>query len=96
MNIQNVSSMPDYIERFIDFNRDKLLEIYDEGLNREKDGFLYFECKQDENQVNVLFLGPDKIIEMIGKEPWEQLKANRGERKIFFIRESNRIFLLNL
>ena len=26
MNVQNVSSMPDYIEQFIDFNRDKLLK----------------------------------------------------------------------
>ena len=96
MNIQNVSSMPDYIEKFIDFNRDKLLEIYGEGLNRENDGFLYFECSRDKNNVNVFFLAPDKIIEMIGKEAWEQIKSNRGDRKIFFISENNSIFLLNL
>jgi len=96
MNVQNVSSMPDYIEQFIDFNRDKLLEIYSEGLNRESDGFLYFQCKREENKVDVLFLAPDKIIEMIGKEAWEQLKINRGDKKTFFIRESDRIFLLNL
>ena len=96
MEVQNVSSMPDYIEQFIDFNRDKLLEIYGEGLNRENDGFLYFECSQENNKVNVLFLGPTKIIEMIGEEPWEQLKSNRGDKKTFFIRESERIFLLNL
>ena len=96
MNVQNVSSMPDYIEQFINFNRDKLLEIYGEGLNRENDGFLYFECNRDDNKVNVLFLGPTKIIEMIGEEPWEQLKSNRGDKKTFFIRESERIFLLNL
>ena len=33
---------------------------------------------------------------MIGKEPWEQIKSNRGDKKTFFIRESDRIFLLNL
>ena len=96
MNVQNVSSMPDYIEQFINFNRDKLLEIYGEGLNRENDGFLYFECNRDDNKVDVFFLGPGKIIEMIGEEPWEQLKSNRGDKKTFFIRESDRIFLLNL
>ena len=96
MEVQNVSSMPDYIEQFINFNRDKLFEIYGEGLNRENDGFLYFECSQEKNEVNVLFLGPTKIIEMIGEEPWEQLKSNRGDKKTFFIRESDRIFLLNL
>ena len=96
MNVQNVSSMPDYIEQFINFNRDKLLEIYGEGLNRENDGFLYFQCSQENNNVDVLFLGPSKIIEMIGEEPWEQLKSNRGDKKTFFIRESDRIFLLNL
>tara|TARA_B100001093_G_scaffold300029_1_gene286094 strand:+ start:432 stop:722 length:291 start_codon:yes stop_codon:yes gene_type:complete len=96
MNVQNVSSMPDYIEQFINYNRDKLFEIYGEGLNRENDGFLYFQCSQENNNVDVLFLGPSKIIEMIGEEPWEQLKSNRGDKKTFFIRESDRIFLLNL
>lgn len=96
MKVQNISSMPDYIEQFINFNRDKLFEIYGEGLNRENDGFLYFECSQENNNVDVLFLGPGKIIEMIGEEPWEQIKSNRGDKKTFFIRESDRIFLLNL
>ena len=96
MNVQNVSSMPDYIEQFINYNRDKLFEIYGEGLNRENDGFLYFQCSRENNNVDVLFLGPSKIIEMIGEESWEQLKSNRGDKKTFFIRESNNIFLLNL
>ena len=96
MKVQNISSMPDYIEQFINFNRDKLFEIYGEGLNRENDGFLYFECSRENNNVDVLFLGPSKIIDMIGEEPWEQIKLNRGDKKTFFIRESDRIFLLNL
>ena len=96
MNIQNVSSMPDYIEQFINFNRDKLFEIYGEGLNRENDGLLYFQCSEENNKVDVLFLGPTKIIEIIGEEPWEQIKSNRGDKKTFFICESERIFLLNL
>ena len=96
MNIQNITSLPEYIEKFIDFNHDKLFEIYREGLNRENDGFLYFECSRENNKVDVFFLGPTKIIEMIGKESWEQLKSNRGDKKTFFIHESDRIFLLNL
>jgi len=96
MEVQNVSSMPDYIENFIKFNRDKLLEIYGEGLNRENDGFLYFQCNRENNKVDVLFLGPSKIIEMIGEESWKQIKSNRGDKKTFFIRENTSIFLLNL
>ena len=45
---------------------------------------------------SILNVVKDKIIEMIGKEAWEQLKSNRGDKKTFFIRESDRIFLLNL
>ena len=88
--------MPEYIEQFIKLNHDKLFEIYDEGLNREKDGFLYFECNIDENKVDVFFLEPTKIIEMLGDENWNQIKLNRGEKKTFFIREKDRIFLLNM
>lgn len=94
MNVQNVSSMPDYIEQFINFNRDKLFEIYNEGINRENDGFLYFQCFQDKNKVDVFFLGPTKIIEMIGEESWKQIKSKRGDKKTFFIREDYKIFLL--
>ena len=41
MNIQNINSLPDFIDKFIKFNHDKLIEIYDEGIKFHKEGFSY-------------------------------------------------------
>ena len=42
MNVQNISSLPDYIDNFIQFNKNKLIEIYNEGLNVHNSGLLYY------------------------------------------------------
>jgi len=96
MNIQNINSLPEFIDKFIKFNLDKLIEIYDEGINTHKEGLLYFQCDKDENKVDVFFLYREKIVEMISEESWEQLKIDAGNKKIFFIKESDRIFILKI
>ena len=96
MNIQNINSLPDYIDIFIKFNLDKLTEIYNEGINMHNTGLLYFQCDKDKNTVNVFFLSPEKIIEMITKESWEQLKIDANGKKIFLIKESDRMFILKI
>ena len=96
MNVQNVSSLPEYIDNFIQFNKNKLIEIYKEGLNMHNSGLLYFQCDKDNNTVDVFFLEPEKIIEMIPQESWEQLKIDAGDKRIFFIRESDRIFIVKI
>jgi len=96
MNIQNISSLPDYIDKFIKFNMNKLIEIYSNGINTHKEGLLYFDCNKNENKVDVFFLEPNRILEIIAKESWEQLKIDSGDKKIFLIKEENRIFILKL
>ena len=96
MNVQNISSLPEYIDKFIQFNKNKLIEIYNEGLNVHNNGLLYFKCDKDNNTVDVLFLEPQKIIEMISQESWEQLKIDVGDRKIFFVKESDRMFIVKI
>ena len=96
MNIQNINSLPDYIDKFIKFNLDKLAEIYNEGINLHNIGLLYFQCDKDENTVDVFFLSPEKIIEMITEESWEQLRIDAGDKKIFLIKESDRMFILKI
>ena len=64
MNIQNISSLPDFIDKFIKFNHDKLIEIYDEGIKVHNEGLLYFECDKEKNNVDVFFLYKEKIEEM--------------------------------
>jgi len=96
MNIQNINSLPEFIDKFIKFNHDKLIEIYNEGINTHKEGLLYFQCDKDKNTVDVFFLYREKIIEMISEESWEQLKIDAGDKKIFLIKESNNMFILKI
>ena len=96
MNIQNINSLPDYIDKFIKFNLDKLTEIYNEGINLHNIGLLYFQCDKDKNTVDVFFLYREKILEMITEESWEQLRIDAGDKKIFLIKESDRMFILKI
>jgi hypothetical protein len=96
MIIQNISSLPDYIDKFIKFNMDKLLEIYNEGINMYDTGLLFFQCNKNENKVDVFFLEPNRILEMITQESWEQLKIDSGDKKLFLIKEEDRMFILKL
>ncbi len=96
MNIQNISSLPDFIDKFIKFNQDKLIDIYDESIKIHNTGLLYFQCDKERNNVDVMFLYEDKIIEMMGKESWEMLKNDAGDKKIFLIKESSNMYILKI
>tara|TARA_B100001115_G_C15628007_1_gene301648 strand:+ start:58 stop:348 length:291 start_codon:yes stop_codon:yes gene_type:complete len=96
MNVQNINSLPDFIDKFIKHNHDKLIEIYDESIEFHKDGLLYFQCDKEKNNVDVMFLYVDKIIEMMGKESWEMLKNDAGDKKIFLIKESSNMYILKI
>ena len=96
MNIQNINSLPDFIDKFIKFNHDKLIEIYDEGIKIHKEGLLYFQCDREKNNVDVFFLYREKVVEMISKESWEMLKQDAGDKKIFLIKESDNMFILKI
>jgi len=96
MNIQNINSLPDFIDKFIKFNQDKLIEIYDESIKIHNTGLLYFQCNKIKNNVDVMFLYEDKIIEMMGKESWEMLKNDAGDKKIFLIKESSNMYILKV
>ncbi len=96
MNVQNISSLPEYIDKFIQFNKNKLIEIYNKGLNEHNNGLLYFKCDKDNNTVDVLFLEPGKIIEIFSQEFWEQMRTNSGDKKLFLIKESDRMFIVTI
>ena len=96
MNVQNINSLPDFIDRFIKFNHDKLIEIYDEGIKVHTEGLLYFQCDREKNNVDVMFLFREKVVEMISEESWEMLKRDAGDKKIFLIKESENMFILKI
>jgi len=96
MNIQNISNLPDFIDVFIKHNKSKLIEIYDENIKIYNKGLLYFNCDKEKNNVDVIFLYKEKIIEMIDEQSWEMLKKDADEKKIFFIKENNNIFIVKI
>ena len=96
MNIQNISSLPDFIDKFIKFNHDKLIEIYDEGIKVHTEGLLYFQCDKEKNNVDIFFLYKEKIVDMITEESWEMLKKDALDKKIFLIKESKNMFILKI
>ncbi len=96
MNVQNISSLPDFIDKFIKFNQDKLIEIYDESIKIHNTGLLYFQCDKIKNNVDVMFLYEDKIIEMMGEQSWEMLKKDAGDKKIFLIKEGSNMYILKI
>ena len=87
MNVQNVSTVPKHIDDFIKGNQDKLNEIYDEGMEAFKEGFLSFKCAKSQNKMDVHFLHEGLAIENFQKDSWENLKKTRGSKRLFMIED---------
>lgn len=96
MNVQNISSLPEFIDEFIKFNHDKCIEIYDENIKIHNTGLLHFQCDKEKNNVDVMFLCEEKIIEMMDEQSWEMLKNYAGDKKIFLIKESSNMYILKV
>ena len=97
MSIQNISSAPDYINQFIHTNRTDLENIYDEGLNNFQSGCLGFQCSQENNKMDVQFMGDDAMCDILQKDSWFQLKDNIPvDKKLFFVmdQDKNSVFLI--
>ena len=95
MNIQNISSAPDYISSFINQNFTKLMEIYDEGISENGCGVLSFKCSEIQNKMDVFFMNETQILVNLQKESWENLKKST-DKKIFMVNDldKNAIFLI--
>lgn len=95
MNIQNISSAPDYISSFINQNFTKLMEIYDEGVSENGCGVLSFKCSEIQNKMDVFFMNETQILVNLQKESWENLKKST-DKNIFMVNDldKNAIFLI--
>jgi len=97
MSIQNISSAPKYINKFIQGNLEQLNIIYDEGMKHNDCGVLCFQCSEKENKMDVQFMNDEMMLKIIQKESWEQLKQSISEsKKLFFIKDNdlNSVFLI--
>jgi len=87
MNVQNISSLPPYLNKFMKDNFDKLNEIYTDHKENIGEGCLSFKCKGSENKVDVMYMVEELIIQNFSKETWENLKRTRGDQKIYLIED---------
>ena len=97
MNIQNINSMPDYINQFIKTNSDQLQKIYEEGMENNSFGILCFQCSEKENKMDVQFMNDTMMCEIIEKDSYMNLKNNIPEnKKLFFVQDLdiNSVFLI--
>jgi hypothetical protein len=96
--IQTASSTPPHISDFMNKHMEKLMEIYEEGISREKFGCLGMKCSQKENKIDVFFTNEEMLLKMLAKESFEQLKETMENKKLFLIQEldMNSIFLVYL
>lgn len=98
MNIQNISSAPDYIHQFINNNMEQLNNIYEEGMNLNNFGLLVFQCSEKENKMDVQFKNNEMMLDLLNEESWENLKLTieNSKKRLFLVRDIdiNSIFLI--
>jgi len=87
MNIQNVSTVPKYLDNFLQANNKALDEIYEESVKVMGDGILSLKCKQSENKIDVAFMNEELILNNFPVETWENLKSNRQNKKLYIIED---------
>jgi hypothetical protein len=97
MSIENISSAPDYIHKFVNDNYEQLIKIYKEGLETDEDGLLFCKCSDKDNRIDVQCMNTEMIVEIITKDTWDSLKQTiKEDKKLLFIQDLDLecIFLL--
>ena len=79
------TSLPDYINQFIDFNKNKLIEIYENGLQENTIGCLGLKCSVKENKMDVFFMNETMILEIIPYDEWVNIQ--KKQQKILIIHD---------
>jgi len=98
MNIQSVSSAPEYISNFINNNTQVLINIYNEGINQYNNGMLVFNCSEENNKMDVVFMNESMIYDkLMNKENYNEfIKQIPADKKVLYIKDNdiNSIFLI--
>ena len=55
-NINNVDTVPDYINKFIVNNEEGIKKIYNEEKSQRGDGFIYININVKENKLDLIYL----------------------------------------
>ena len=90
MNIQNLSSLPPYLNKFVGNNSAQLNDIYMEARENIGPGILSFKCSESQNRVDVKYMPDQEILQSMDIEALEGLKRQakqNGDKKIYLIEE---------
>ena len=90
MNIQNLSSLPPYLNKFIGNNSSQLNDIYMEACETVGPGILSFKCSGSQNRVDVKYMPDQEILQSMDIEALEGLKRQakqNGDKKIYLIED---------
>tara|TARA_B110000914_G_C15455022_1_gene442917 strand:- start:556 stop:840 length:285 start_codon:yes stop_codon:yes gene_type:complete len=92
MEIQNVTSIPNYLEEFISINKEQLLLLFNNEDNKMKT-HIFMKCNEDENKVDVSFFTIEEISMYFSKHPELLNKIIQGNYNCI-IHDLKGIFLL--
>lgn len=88
--------MNEQLDKFLTNNIEKLEKIYNEGIEKNKEGILYINILETQNKIDVIFLNKNQINTIITQDGWEEIN-NRGKaRKICLINNNNNICIVHL
>ena len=71
------TSLPDYITRFIEFNKNKLIEIYQKEIQKNKIGCLGLKCSVKDNKMDVYFMNETMVLEIIPNNEWVNIQKKQ-------------------
>ena len=95
MEIKQLNTpLPDYINQFIGFNKNKLFEIYQNGLQENKNGCLGLKCSFKENKMDVFFMNESMIQKIISLEEWNNIQKKNQKLLIIHDIDLMSVFLL--
>uniref|UniRef100_A0A6C0CX42 Uncharacterized protein n=1 Tax=viral metagenome TaxID=1070528 RepID=A0A6C0CX42_9ZZZZ len=94
------SNIPEYVNNFIDFNKQTLSDIYEAGTKAETEGLLMIEIVIDKNESQVYYVGKKRFEEMGKGDFYEEIKTKVPEDKkdnmiLYIMDKSNdKVYLL--
>lgn len=94
MEVKNVNTIPYYIEDFINHNKEKIKELFNNDENKEKD-FIFMNCNEKENKLDISFFDLQGLISFFQESSDISSQAINGNYNTI-ICDINRIFLLKL
>ena len=87
----NSTTPTSYINQFLEHNNDNLKSIYDTN-SVNKEGFLFLDCNEADNKVEVAFLESNHYNTIVTDtekyKDWGKVKSEANDNKIYIIRDN--------